>query len=125
MTVSADVLGQRRDACAGTLSLRVEDDLLTGTGACRYIGLPGELGLAELLPGPQQASLMGRRTGQRWAGELTVITSLGSFNWDWTGAWDGPDSDITGEIEGQTSAEMGEQTVRVSGSGNFEAWPMP
>ena len=81
--------------------------------------------MAELLAGDQQAALVGQRNGQRWAGEVTVLTELGDFSWAWSGQWSGPDTHITGQLSGVSSVELGEQTYSVTGDGTFEAWPLP
>ena len=125
LVVETDGLGGLRDACASSLNLRIDEDVLTGTGACVFLGLPGEPGLGALLPGTQSASLVGARQGARWEGEVTVATSLGDFSWSWRGSWDGPGTELSGVVAGRSTVELGRQEVTATGEGSFVAWPSP
>lgn len=120
LLVDVDLLG--RDACAGTLDLRVQDDVLSGIGACRYIGLPGERGLSDLLPNDQYAEVIGELDGHTWAGFVTVHSSLGSYSWAWQGDWEGPGTAITGTVEGESLIDENGQGYSIFGEGTFEAW---
>lgn len=122
LIVEVDMVGVRRDACAGTLDLRVQDGVLQGIGVCRYVGLPGERGLAELLPGDQSADVWGQRAGQSWDGDITVHTDLGVFTWAWDGHWEGAGTVISGDVLGESTVGLGGQTYTIEGQGSFEAW---
>jgi len=121
LEVAATVGTRRVDLCAGTLDVRIQDDTLTGTGACRYVGIEGEAGLASLFPEDQHAVVDGQRSDDGWTGQVTVYTSAGTFGWDWTGTWNGLGTPLSGAVFGSSLVDLGQSAVEVSGDGWFEA----